>query len=109
MGEAMFEHLASALPEALQESGHFWGHASHGMFINSTVIYRTLFPESAIIDKGLLRYMLRLLPHDSSVADFGALDGQYAKWLNDTGWVTAYAFDGVQGVTELTGGTVTQA
>lgn len=31
-----------------------------------------------------------------------------SRWLNDTGWVTAYAFDGVTGVTEITEGAVTQ-
>lgn len=51
---------------------------------------------------------MRLLPIGASVADFGALDGQYARWLNDTGLVTAFAFDGVQGVTELTTGSVLQ-
>merc|ERR1719168_481189 len=78
------------------------------MFINSTVMYRKLVPESALVDKGLLRYLLRFLPADSTVADFGALDGHYSRWLNDTGLVTAFAFDGVQGVTDLTEGAVTE-
>ncbi|CAE7878248.1 unnamed protein product, partial [Symbiodinium microadriaticum] len=63
---------------------------------------------SAILDKGLLRRLLRLLPEGSSLADFGALDGQYSSWLNDTGWVTAFAFDGVPGVTDITDGRVTE-
>jgi len=105
----VFEHLGSELPQALTSTEHFWGHGAHGMFVNTTVIYRTLFPESAILDKGLLRTLLRILPHGVEVADFGALDGQYAKWLNDTGWVTAFAFDGVEGVAELTAGAVSQA
>ena len=37
------------------------------------------------LDKGLLQGLLKLLPRDASVADFGAGAGQYAKWLNDTG------------------------
>eukprot|EP00913_Durusdinium_trenchii_P029975 g28089.t1 len=102
------EEPSLALPEELPRSEHFWGHQEHGMFMNSTVIYRTLFPESAILDKGLLRYLLRLLPRDTRLGDFGALDGQYSRWLNDTGWVTAFAFDGVTGVTEITNGAVTQ-
>lgn len=106
--EVMFADLSAALPGAFARTSFFWGHEAHGMFINSTVIYRTLFPESAIVDKGLLRNLLRIFPYGSSVADFGALDGQYSKWLNDTGWVTSYAFDGVDGVSELTGGAVTQ-
>eukprot|EP00434_Breviolum_minutum_P014704 symbB.v1.2.012966.t1/scaffold906.1/size153294/11 len=106
--DALFGDLQAALPAELPRSEHFWGHQEHGMFMNSTVIYRTLFPESAILDKGLLRYLLRLLPQDATLGDFGALDGQYSRWLNDTGWVTAYAFDGVTGVTEITEGAVTQ-
>ncbi|CAL1128798.1 unnamed protein product [Cladocopium goreaui] len=106
--EALFAGLQDLLPAELPRSEHFWGHQEHGMFMNSTVIYRTLFPESAIVDKGLLRYLLRLLPPDVSLGDFGALDGQYSRWLNDTGLVTAYAFDGVMGVTEITEGAVTQ-
>eukprot|EP00435_Cladocopium_sp_Y103_P012755 s634_g3.t1 len=106
--EALFAGLQDFLPAELPRSEHFWGHQEHGMFMNSTVIYRTLFPESAIVDKGLLRYLLRLLPPDVSLGDFGALDGQYSRWLNDTGLVTAYAFDGVMGVTEITEGAVTQ-
>ncbi|CAJ1447977.1 unnamed protein product [Effrenium voratum] len=81
----------------------------HGMFMNSTVIYRTIFPESAILDKGLLRFLLRLLPAGGSLADFGALDGQYSRWLNDTGWVSAFAFDGVTGVAEITEESVSEA
>eukprot|EP00439_Symbiodinium_sp_Y106_P031325 s4123_g3.t1 len=106
--EALFAELLLNLPEVLPRSDHFWGHQEHGMFMNSTVIYRTLFPESAILDKGLLRRLLRLLPEGSSLADFGALDGQYSSWLNDTGWVTAFAFDGVPGVTDITDGRVTE-
>lgn len=104
----LFARLAQDLVKALDDTSFFWGHEEHGMFMNSTVMYRQLFPESAIVDKGILRFILRLLPQDSSLADFGALDGQYASWLNDTGWVTAFAFDGVQGIAELTGGTVSQ-
>uniref|UniRef100_A0A7S4W387 Methyltransferase type 11 domain-containing protein n=1 Tax=Alexandrium monilatum TaxID=311494 RepID=A0A7S4W387_9DINO len=107
--KAVFEHLAAELPPALASEEHFWGHGAHGMFMNSTVIYRSLFPEAAILDRGLLRGLLPLLPRGSELADFGALDGQYARWLNDTGWVTAFAFDGVEGVAELTGGAVLQA
>ena len=33
----------------------------------------------------------------------------FVRWLNDTGLVTAFAFDGVAGVTEITEGAVTQA
>ena len=38
----------------------------------------------------------------------GSLDGRYAAWLTDTGLVTAQAYDGVAGITELTDGRVQQ-
>ncbi|CAJ1396640.1 unnamed protein product [Effrenium voratum] len=107
--EALFYGLREQLPSELPRSEHFWGHEEHGMFMNSTVIYRTIFPESAILDKGLLRFLLRLLPAGGSLADFGALDGQYSRWLNDTGWVSAFAFDGVTGVAEITEESVSEA
>mmetsp|Transcript_169198 Transcript_169198/g.543943 ORF Transcript_169198/g.543943 Transcript_169198/m.543943 type:complete len:438 (+) Transcript_169198:126-1439(+) len=106
--EVMFAQLMSELPDVLHDTSVSWGHQDHGMFMNSTVMYRKLFPQAALVDKGLLRYLLRLLPPDITIADFGALDGHYSRWLNDTGLMTAYAFDGVQGVTELTGGAVTE-
>merc|ERR1712151_1195348 len=107
--ESVFERPLGELPEAFADEELFWGHGADGMFMSSTVIYRSLFPDTALIDKGLLRYLLKhVLPRDSTLADFGALDGQYSRWLNDTGWVTAFAFDGIHGVEELTGGVVSQ-
>ncbi|KAF4724141.1 hypothetical protein FOZ63_025089, partial [Perkinsus olseni] len=88
------------------------GNAAHepeGMFTNTVVLYRKLFPERAHLDKGLLRTILRLLPMDSSLCDFGGLDGRYALWLNDTGLVDAYAVDGIRGISELTDGAVMEA
>jgi len=107
--DRLFSELYADLSPALESKDVFWGHEDHGMFMNSTVIYRKMFPETAILDKGLLRYLIpHVLPAESSLGDFGALDGQYSRWLNDTGLVTAFAFDGVQGVSELTGGAVNQ-
>lgn len=67
------------------------------------------------LDKGLLRGMLRhcLEPGygDSasiSVGDFGAGGGRYSEWLNDTGLVEAFAIDAVQGVQDITGGSVSE-
>ncbi|KAF4656532.1 hypothetical protein FOL47_008889 [Perkinsus chesapeaki] len=87
----------------------FGGHEPDGMFTRTVVMYRKLFPEKAHLDKGLLRTLLRLLPKDSSLCDFGALDGRYATWLNDTGLIKAFAIDGVRGISELTNGAVTEA
>eukprot|EP00434_Breviolum_minutum_P020937 symbB.v1.2.018472.t1/scaffold1476.1/size116376/1 len=62
------------------------------------------------LDKGLLRYLLReLLVMDDVVCDLGAFGGHYSSWLNDTGLVTAYAFDGTPRVEELTQGRVRYA
>merc|ERR1712007_258210 len=72
----------------VEDESQFWGHADHGMFMNSTVYFRTLFPEKALVDKGLLRALIRVLPMEASIGDFGALDGQYAASLNDTGLVS---------------------
>eukprot|EP00927_Polykrikos_kofoidii_P073036 TRINITY_DN69107_c0_g1_i1.p1 TRINITY_DN69107_c0_g1~~TRINITY_DN69107_c0_g1_i1.p1 ORF type:complete len:400 (+),score=72.33 TRINITY_DN69107_c0_g1_i1:183-1382(+) len=100
--------LVEVLPHYLGDSSQFWGHADEGMFMNSTVYFRRLFPAAALVDKGVLRTLLRLLPTGSTLGDFGALDGQYSSWLNDTGLVTAYAFDGVSGVAEITDGRVSE-
>eukprot|EP00913_Durusdinium_trenchii_P027806 g26073.t1 len=61
------------------------------------------------LDKGLLQGMLRMLPLDAVVADFGAGSGQYSKWLNDTGLVTALAFDGSPDIHLVTKGAVALA
>ena len=44
------------------------------------VMFRRLFPDQALVDKGLLRYLLRhVFPFDASVADMGSLDGRFAR------------------------------
>ena len=104
--EASLVMLWNELPDAFDDLQQVWGHEPHGMFINTTVLYRKMFPEASLVDKGILRSLLRLLPVDASVADFGALDGHYATWLNDTGLVSGFAFDGVSGISEITEGRV---
>ncbi|KAF4730532.1 hypothetical protein FOZ62_001499, partial [Perkinsus olseni] len=111
---ALFESL-NLVSDAVQQIGIdsiSIGNAAHepeGMFTNTVVLYRKLFPERAHLDKGILRTILRLLPMDSSLCDFGGLDGRYALWLNDTGLVEAYAVDGIRGIFELTDGAVMEA
>merc|ERR1712046_191941 len=41
-----------------------------------------------------------------SVGDFGAGGARYSEWLNETGLVEAFAFDGVQSVADISGGNV---
>eukprot|EP00929_Paragymnodinium_shiwhaense_P002325 TRINITY_DN102554_c0_g1_i1.p1 TRINITY_DN102554_c0_g1~~TRINITY_DN102554_c0_g1_i1.p1 ORF type:complete len:489 (+),score=116.04 TRINITY_DN102554_c0_g1_i1:73-1539(+) len=69
------------------------------------------------IDKGLLRGLLRYVLKPSyseqeppiSVGDFGAGGGRYSEWLNETGLVASFAFDGTFGVKDITGGRVQEA
>lgn len=65
------------------------------------------------LDKGLLRGLLRhvLKPGygdnaQVSVADFGAGGGRYSTWLNETGLVHAFAFDGTFAAWDITRGAV---
>merc|ERR1712072_1081282 len=41
-----------------------------------------------------------------SVGDFGAGGGRYSEWLNETGLVESFAFDGVLSVGDISGGRV---
>lgn len=83
-----------------------------GSFVTYEFLRRKVFGQWAI-DKGLLRGLIRHVwkpPLGSSapvsVADFGAGGGHYSTWLNETGLVQAYAFDGTRHANELTGGVV---
>ncbi|CAJ1409689.1 unnamed protein product [Effrenium voratum] len=59
------------------------------------------------LDKGLLRFLLaNVLRQNERLCDLGAFGGHYAEWLNDTGLVRAWAFDGLEDVEELTEGRV---
>eukprot|EP00392_Amoebophrya_sp_AT5.2_P004498 g4506.t1 len=76
----------------------------HGMFLPYELWRREVFKQWAV-DKGLLRGIFRHVVDDlyarRSLADFGAGGGHYAKWINDTGLLTAYAYDGIQGKLEV--------
>ena len=80
----------------------------HGSFVTYEFLRRKVFGQWAI-DKGLLRGLLRHVfrPHGPlAVGDFGAGGGHYSAWLNETGLVSAFAFDGTQQAAELTDGLV---
>jgi len=71
-----------------------------GMFVPYENLRRKAFKQWAL-DKGLLRGLIRHVwqpPYDSkermSMCDFGAGGGQYSTWLNETGLIDAFAFDG---------------
>merc|ERR1711865_419295 len=57
--------------------------------------------------KPVLKALLRhVLPRDSHVADFCAGNGLTAEFLNDTGLITAYAFDASPNIQLLSKGAV---
>ncbi|CAK9096125.1 Hypothetical protein SCF082_LOCUS45148 [Durusdinium trenchii] len=102
---------------SLAES-RFYSHEADGRYSTMEALRRDTFEEQRHrpvmeeeyqLDKGLLQGMLRMLPLDAVVADFGAGSGQYSKWLNDTGLVTALAFDGSPDIHLVTKGAVALA
>lgn len=77
-----------------------------GPFGEHEVARRTLFGRW-YTDQGLLRAVVRhVVSHGETVADIGAGGGHYAAWLNRTGLVEAFAFDGARGIETATGGAV---
>jgi len=86
-----------------------------GMFEKTEIWRRDVFQQWAL-DKGLLRGVLghvmrqpgALAPGKPLVTlgDFGGGSGHYAKWLNETGLMEAWAYDGARGVEEITHGAV---
>jgi len=89
-----------------QEESWFYSHEADGRFSTMEALRRDTFEEWQL-DKGLLRGLLRyVLPLDATVADMGAGSGHYSSWLNDTGLVTAYAFDGSPDIELVTKGKV---
>uniref|UniRef100_A0A7S0FPU6 Apple domain-containing protein n=1 Tax=Pyrodinium bahamense TaxID=73915 RepID=A0A7S0FPU6_9DINO len=95
-------------PPAMDEA-RFYSHEADGRFSTMEVLRRDTFDEWQL-DKGLLQGLIRhVLPIDGVVADFGAGSGHYASWLNDTGLITAHAFDGSPDIELVTKGTVQSA
>merc|ERR1711972_763345 len=83
-----------------------------GSFITYEFLRRKVFGQWAI-DKGLLRGLLRHVwqpplgeETPMTLGDFGAGGGHYSTWLNETGLVQAFAFDGTHQAAELTDGVV---
>lgn len=87
----------------LPEEAHFYSHETDGRFTTLEMLRRATFNEW-FVDVGLLRASLRsgLLPVGSSVADLGAGTGEYVRWLNDTGLVDAFSYDGSADIELLT-------
>lgn len=85
----------------------YFSDEADGTFTTLELLRRDTFAEW-MVDKGLLRALLKnLFEAESTVADLGAGSGTYATWLNETGLVTAWAFDGTMDVAQVTSGNVT--
>jgi len=104
----MRQVLLAWRPPAAEEA-RFYSHEANGRFSTMETLRRDTFDEWQV-DKGLLRGLVRnVFPIDAVVADFGAGSGKYATWLNDTGLVKAYAFDGSPDIQLVTKGVVLSA
>jgi len=100
--------LSTWHPPAPDEA-QFYSHEADGRFSTMEALRRDTFKEYTL-DEGLLRGLIRwAFPLDATVADLGASSGHYAHWLNDTGLVSAHAFDGSPDVEIITKGKVLNA
>lgn len=104
------ERLESVSPEG--GPARVYHQDEHGSFVTYEFLRRRVFGQWAI-DKGLLRGLLRYVlkpgtgnTEPVTVADFGAGGGHYSTWMNETGLLKAFAFDGTHQAAELTGGVV---
>jgi len=71
------------------------------------MLMRSQFHGAWFLDKSALRFFLRrVFKPGQSVGEFGAFGGQYSAWLNETGIVRAFAFDGIEEVPRITDGRV---
>lgn len=114
LSQAIFTDVARAqqgMPDEAEMSVK-WLRSKPGMISAFEFLRRNTFARWEI-DRGFLRGMLRhvLRPgFDESprptVGDFGAGGGKYSAWLNDTGLVEAFAFDGAMSAEDITGGVV---
>ena len=81
----------------------------YGMFTPYELWRREVFKQWAV-DKSLLQFMLKDVITKENfftgarMADFGAGGGHYSKWINETGLLTAHAFDGIANVADYTNG-----
>eukprot|EP00927_Polykrikos_kofoidii_P062684 TRINITY_DN57490_c0_g1_i1.p1 TRINITY_DN57490_c0_g1~~TRINITY_DN57490_c0_g1_i1.p1 ORF type:complete len:527 (-),score=108.34 TRINITY_DN57490_c0_g1_i1:71-1651(-) len=91
------------------DEARYYSHEADGRFSTMEALRRDTFDEWQA-DKGLLQGLVRhVFPLDATVADFGAGSGHYASWLNDTGLVMAFAFDGSPDIELVTKGVVSGA
>ncbi|CAD7928375.1 unnamed protein product [Amoebophrya sp. A120] len=98
-----FKSVLETWRPPLPEEAHFYSHETDGRFTTLEMLRRATFNEW-FVDTGMLRAALRsgVFPVGSTVADLGAGTGEYARWLNDTGLVDAFSFDGSADIELLT-------
>lgn len=98
-----FKSVLETWRPPMPEESHFYSHEPDGRFTTIEMLRRATFNEW-FVDTGMLQAALRfdVFPVGATVGDMGAGTGEYARWLNDTGLVTAYAFDGSQDIELLT-------
>lgn len=104
--------LAMETPEGASTARRMHHQDDAGMFASFEYLRRVNFGQWAL-DKGLMRGLIRHVwqpqygdAEPMTVGDFGAGGGQYSTWMNETGLITAFAFDGSPRATEITGGKV---
>jgi len=114
VARTLFDTDIAALEQILQtwrqptlHEGLFYALEVDGRFTTLEFLRRETFDEWPV-DRGLLRVLLPIILN-SEVGDFGAGSGSYSTWLNNTGLVTSYAYDGTEEVDILTEGRVKYA
>eukprot|EP00928_Gymnodinium_smaydae_P040115 TRINITY_DN27262_c0_g2_i1.p1 TRINITY_DN27262_c0_g2~~TRINITY_DN27262_c0_g2_i1.p1 ORF type:complete len:530 (-),score=114.25 TRINITY_DN27262_c0_g2_i1:127-1581(-) len=118
VSHAVGEEIPRAMAVAAQPGAEAAERRRHhqddaGAFASFEYLRRQVFGQWALdkgLMRGMLRHVLKPLPDEDpvSLGDFGAGGGQYSTWLNDTGLVQAFAFDGTPHATQISGGAVQQ-
>eukprot|EP00928_Gymnodinium_smaydae_P087552 TRINITY_DN71802_c0_g1_i1.p1 TRINITY_DN71802_c0_g1~~TRINITY_DN71802_c0_g1_i1.p1 ORF type:complete len:546 (+),score=139.61 TRINITY_DN71802_c0_g1_i1:52-1638(+) len=95
----MTEDLAASESLVAKDGGEYPG----------LILARSRFADEWFLDKPLARFLLRhVLTAGDSLGEFGAFGGHYSQWLNETGLVEAFAFDGIPDVGRITAGRVSE-
>lgn len=104
--ETLARQEGAAYVTGVESNAESLAAAEHGEY-PSVILARNQFTDFWFLDKPLLRFLVRyVLAAGQTVGEFGAFGGRYSEWLNDTGLVEAFAFDGIPRVAEITEGRV---
>ncbi|CAE8584464.1 unnamed protein product [Polarella glacialis] len=103
-------HADGKLFQPVQELSGLGGATSSAMEqgeYGNLALRRSQFEDAWFLDKSVLRFLLRhVFRVDDTVGEFGAFGGHYSAWLNETGLVQAFAFDGIEEASKITNGRV---